>query len=276
MNHTKELILSLTIIVISLLVYVYLFGFADRRIVFLYEHLGFGPFDRITLGRYWMTGLVLSGFLTILYLTLQLITVFLKRRKFNWKLIVKYSLIPLFAGVLIIMMTNGNPKMPLIVAGSSALALIAGTAIGFSFTDDLISDFSLTLRSAIVGMGLVPFLMFFKALELPGKGILTVKVSVIIAAISLIAGIIWLFSSYTIFGENKPNKLIVLKSTLAATYVALPLIHLLFATPKGIKYISSSDNFFADNLILRFLTWGLLVIMVYKVDKIAYKRASEI
>lgn len=68
--------MSVLVTVISLGIYFYLFGYADRKIVFLYEHLGLAPFDSATTGRYWMTGLVLSGFLTIFYLLIQLILKF--------------------------------------------------------------------------------------------------------------------------------------------------------------------------------------------------------
>ena len=33
---------------------VYWFGVADRYAVFLYDHLGAGPFDGVTTSRYWM------------------------------------------------------------------------------------------------------------------------------------------------------------------------------------------------------------------------------
>ncbi len=45
----------------------YGFGVADRYAVFLYDHLGAGPFHGRTVNRYWMSGLVASGAELVLY-----------------------------------------------------------------------------------------------------------------------------------------------------------------------------------------------------------------
>lgn len=44
----------------------------DRRIVFLYEHMDLKADSPMTMGRYWMAGLLLSGFLTLFYLVVRL------------------------------------------------------------------------------------------------------------------------------------------------------------------------------------------------------------
>jgi hypothetical protein len=264
-----EIIISILVIVISLGIYFYLFGCADRKIVFLYEHLGLTPFDRMTTGRYWMTGLVLSGFLTILYLITQLILRFtIKPEKISWKTIVKFSVIPLIIGVVLITMTLGEPKLTFLIAISSVLALTIGIAIGFSVIDDLIKDYRPTFIYLICGLGLVPFLLFFRVLELPEKGILAMNISVLVIVISIVGGFFWLLISYRIFKYNRPRLTNVIKGTLAIGYIGLPLLHYLIATPKGIPYITSADNFFADNMILRITNWILLTLIVFLVDKL--------
>ncbi len=45
----------------------YWFGVANRYIIFLYYHLDAGPFDSRTVTRYWMSGLVASGAVMVLY-----------------------------------------------------------------------------------------------------------------------------------------------------------------------------------------------------------------
>lgn len=57
--------LPLSLAVLSL--FAYWFGVANRYLVFLYEHLGAGPFDEVTVSRYWMAGLVAGGVVLALY-----------------------------------------------------------------------------------------------------------------------------------------------------------------------------------------------------------------
>ena len=216
-----------------------------------------------------MTGLVLSGFLTILYLIAQLILRFIiKSEKISWKIIIEFSMTPLIIGVVLIIMTLGEPKLTFPIAISSAMALIIGITIGFSVVDDLIKDYNSTFIYLIFGIGLVPFLVLFRALELPGKGILTMNISVLVVAISIASGISWLLIFYRIFKKNRPELTNVIKGTLAIGYIGLPLLHYLVATPKGIPYITSSDNFFADNMILRITNWIILILMIFLVDKL--------
>ena len=267
-----EIIISIFVTVISLGIYFYLFGCADRKIVFLYEHLGLTPFDKMTIGRYWMTGLVLSGFLTILYLITRLILRFtIKLEKISWRTIIKLSVIPLIVGVVLITMTLGEPKLTFLIAISSSSALIIGVSIGFSVVDDLIKDFSPTFIYLIFGLGLVPFLVLFRVLELPEKGILAMNISVLVIVSSIVGGFFWLLISYRIFKFNRPRLTDVIKGTIAIGYIGLPLLHYLIATPKGIPYITSADNFFADNMILRITNWILLILIVFLVEKLTKK-----
>ncbi len=265
MRFKKEIIISILITIISLGVYLYLFDYADRRIVFLYEHIGLKPFDRMTTGRYWMTGFVLSGFLTFLYLIAQLISRFIiKMEKIYWVTIIKLSWIPLILGIVIITMTLGEPKMTLSIAISSATALM----IGFSVADDLIMNFKSTITYLITGLGLVPFLVLFRALELPGKGILTLNISILVVVISIVCGFLWLLIANRLFIKHKAPLIKVIKGILAISYLGLPVFHYLIATPKGIPYITSSDNFFADNIVLRITNWILLILIVVLGDKL--------
>lgn len=267
------IVVSIIITLISLGVYLYLFGYADRKVIFLYEHLGLTPFSTMTIGRYWMAGFVLSGFLTIVYLLVRVIAKFILRsEEICWKSVVKFSFIPLIAGIVIIVTNFGEPRLTFLIAGSSAMALIIGLAIGLSVTDDLIKDFKSTIIYLTAGLGLVPFLILFRVLELPGKGILERNVSVVVAGFSMIGGFLWLLLIDRLV-DQKPEWINVIKGTLATGYVGLPLLHYLVATPEGIPYITSSDNFFANNMVLRIATWLLLILMVFLSDKIIKRSA---
>ncbi|MFH1119126.1 MAG: hypothetical protein V1775_04835 [Bacteroidota bacterium] len=266
-------ILSALILLISMGVYIYLFGFADRNIVFLYGHMGLTPFDSMTAGRYWMAGFVLSGFLTLLYLIVRLaIRAVFRALDILWVAVVKYLWLPIFTGVVVIMMTSGTPRLPFSIAISSALALLTGIMTGFSVADDLISDFRSGLAYMVTALGLVPFLLLFRVLELPEKGIVETNVSIMIAILTLVAGFVWLLVSFRVFRQQRPDPVSVIKGALASGYVGLPVVHYLLATPPGIPYITSSDNFFADNMLLRVTNWLLLILIVLLADKLTKRK----
>jgi hypothetical protein len=271
-----ELIISAFISILSLCVYLYLFGYADRKIVFLYEHLSLAPFDKMTTGRYWMAGFVLSGFLTVLYLVVQLFLKFvLKSEPMSWKPILKLTAIPLITGVVLIIMTTGEPKLTFVIAISSALALISGTAIGFSVSDDLIENLKSTFIYLFIGVGLVPFLILFRALELPGKGIITVGMSIIVTATLFVGSFCWLLIFYRLFSSHRPGTINVIKGAVLIGYLGLPCLHYLFATPKAIPYITSANNFFAENIVLRLINWILLILIVFLADKLIKRKRPE-
>lgn len=263
-----EFIVSVIIMLIPVGIYYYFFGYADRRVVFLYDHLGFTPFDQITAGRYWMAGFITSGFLSVLYLILQLAIRILKLPVMSWKKVFTLMVIPLNTGIIIIVMTAGEPELGLFIAISSALALTAGIFLGFSLVDNLMTNVKSTSLFLLFGLGMVPSLILFKALELPGKGILAFNVSLLIAVISVTAGLLWLLTCHWVFRKYRPKWPDVVKGALVTAYLGLPVLHYLAATPKGIPYITSADNFFADNMILRLITWMLLFLFVFSTDKL--------
>lgn len=269
MKHKiSEIIISILIILISWAVYIYLFTFADRKIVFLYDHLRSTPFDVRTTGRYWMVGLVLSGFLTIAYLVLKLIIKLIPNsEESNWKAILKISCVPLALGIVIITMNFGEPQMTFLIAISSAASLIFGLIIGLSVVDDLILNFTSTLIYIIMGLGMVPFLTLFRVLELPSKHVVTLTTATFVSVLSIIGGLFWI-----IITNNHKVKILpinIIKGTLIISYLGGPVLHFLFVTTNRIPYITASSNFFADNYLLRITTWILLILIVLLGDKLS-------
>jgi len=241
--------------------------------VFLYEHLGLAPFDQITIGRYWMVGFILSGFLSFLYFVTKIIEKTIKKNKISWPQIIMLSSLPLIINVLFITMAMGKPKMPFTIAISSAATLICGLIIGFSVVDDLIKNFKSTLSYLFIGVGLVPFLVLFRALELPKKLNFPIQTSIIIVMIAFIFGLIWIIIFHKIFKNQKKSIIKIIKGTLLVAYIGLPVLHYIFATPKGIPYITSSDNLFPNDYILRIINWILLLVIVFVGDRLFNKKS---
>jgi hypothetical protein len=261
-----EIISAIILIVITLGVFVHIFAFANREVIFLYNHLGFMPFDRITVGRYWMLGFIVSGFWAMFYFVLKL-TLFLinnsRAENLHYWNIIKIASIPLIFGIAIITMTLGEPILPFSIAISIPAVLIIGLLIGFSTIDDLFKKFKYTISYLFTGLGLVPFLTLFRAIELPAKGIISIETAIWVLIISFFAGVLWLLVFLRIFRGIRIYFLETVKGTLLFLYLGLPLIHFIWATPKGVPYITAADNFMAENYALRVVAWILLVLIVY-------------
>jgi hypothetical protein len=59
---------AVTITLFILALFYKWFAVDNRYVVFLYNHLNATPFDEITSSRYWMSGLVVSGAVMVLYI----------------------------------------------------------------------------------------------------------------------------------------------------------------------------------------------------------------
>lgn len=273
----REVVTVWLVILVSFSAYIYLFVFADRDVVFLTGQFSQDPFDSMTRGRYWMSGLVLGGMLTIIYLIIQgLFKGIIHSEIVSYKKVVGRALVPLNLGIVIIMMFFGDPAMTLPVALSAAFALSSGIFIGFSVADDLFANYRSTFIYLSTGLGLVPILVLFRVLELPQRGILATNEAMLIALGVVLFGVGWLLLFYRMFRNKRPAWTHVLKGTLAAGYLGLPLLHYITATPEGIPYITSSDNFFADNMALRVTTWGLLMMLAFLADKLTRQPSQPV
>ena len=106
-------------------------------------------------------------------------------------------------------------------------------------------------------IGLMPALLLLRAVELPGRGLSVSYATAWLMAIGgLVAGSVWLagMSMLRIWRHKEtPNARALLLAGLGLSYVLMPLVHHLLATPPAYRYISTASNFFAFNLGIQFL-----------------------
>jgi hypothetical protein len=112
------------------------FAVLDRYLIFLYFHdMGPGfdttPFGRVTVGRYWMSGLVASGAVMIPYTALNftLGRVFKTFRAPVWWRVWILCAIALLVAIPIIVMTVNDPVLPVRHAARVTAVLLAGLAL---------------------------------------------------------------------------------------------------------------------------------------------------
>lgn len=262
--------LFVTLLVLGL--FLYWFGIADRYTIFLYGHQAVGipqaqPFDELTTSRYWMAGLVAAGVVMVLYTTLYWLGgrwAAWHKEHFvltPWWQVWLWSALPLSIGIPVITMTMNAPTLPLHLAVACVVATLVGLAIALPPAAWAATQPWDLLWLLADGASLLPVLMLFRAIELPGRGLsLSPTTAWVIALGGIVAALLWLIMiSLLRRWRHKaiPSAGAVVVTGLGLSYVLLPLVHYRLATPLAYPYISAASNFFAFN-------WGLqgLVLVV--------------
>ena len=272
-HHKKKQNLNLwfgvpiTLLVLAL--YFYWFRIANRSIVFLVDHdMGpFGdstaPFSFITRSRYWMTGLVASGAVMVLYLAAN-ITLRLFSRTYMPPAWFKVWIIPavcIVVGIPLITMTTTNaPALPpaftlwvtAVALSGLVFALLPGTyGVKHPFE---------TILLAVDGAGLSFILTGAAAIEeFPGwlergaRHFVTLSVVIIFAGLVITLGMVGL--RFIMKWRNVTASRLFLAG-ICLTYPGLSILHhVLFSD--GYFYITDSDNFFTRNILLQGAIWIL-------------------
>ena len=252
------------------------FVVANRSVIFLYGHMGAAPFDEFTSGRYWMSGLVASGAVLVVYTSANWLLGRIAGLRYGtycppkWWQTWLLCVVPLGLGILIITMTFNWPTLP----WANALACVAATLLSLPFA---LAPSSLAAQHpaelgwrALYGMGLLPSLLLLRAIELPGKGFASAPAAYGVAFGSLLAGALCLAGlTWLRAWRHKPQMGLgqLLAAGLCLSYVLLPLVHHLVFTPPDYRYISTSSNFFAFDPGVQLLSFGATVLLAVGVAK---------
>jgi len=246
----------------------YWFGVANRHVIFLYDHVTVGipraqPFDRMTSSRYWMAGLVAGGLVTVLVVAVGWLRGRLARRRqaqiasWPWWRVWLLTTVPVSIGVPAITMTVNAPTLPLGLAAACAASTLLGLAAGLAAGEWAVTRPLDLLWLIADGVGLVPVLTLLKAVELPGRGpsigddtARLVAVGSVLFGLAWLAGMSWLRAWRQ---REAPATFSPLVSGLGLSYILMPLVHHLLATPPGYRYITNAGNFFAFTLPIQAL-----------------------
>ncbi|MAG37110.1 MAG: hypothetical protein CL878_12815 [Dehalococcoidia bacterium] len=264
-----------------LALFYYWFGVADRYAVFLYEHLGATPFDPMTSGRYWMAGLVACGVVMIGYTAINWVVkrVISTYRLPRWQQVWGGALLPLVIGIPLITMNLNQPVLPLRLAAACTVATLVSLAVALSFASLVVHAGGGALWLLLYGAGLMPPLRLIPALELPGRG---VAVSPFVAQGAAIGGVIvgagWLLLMTRLCPGRQPRSMSwtdVFLTGLALSYLLMSVVHHLFFTPPGYKYISASGNFFAHNIVLQLAAFAIAAMLSWGTMRLMSRHSSD-
>ncbi len=248
------------------------FAVADRYAIFLYGHSAPGiplaqPFDAMTRSRYWMAGLVATGVVMVVYIAVNWVLGRIAHRRGQnyrppawWRVWVLCAL-PLIIGIPAITMTRNAPTMPFGLAAACVIATLAGLALALLPGEWAARRPIDLIWLALDGIGLMPILLLLRSVELPGRGVsVSMPLAILFAFGGLLAGIAWLGVMTVLRAWRRrptPPAGALLAAGLCLSYLLMPLVHHLFATPPGWRYISTASNFFAFNPILQLAVFAV-------------------
>ena len=240
-----------------------LFFAGNRYVVFLYTHMGAGPFDPVTRGRYWMTGLVIAGYWMIVYTMYAFARGRLSRGAYTpprWWAVWSWSAIPIAIGVPLITLTVNEPVMPADIALYVTLMTLAGLALGLLPAEmaakqpgDLLW---LALNSAGPVAVLATFYFFFQ--ELPGG---LNRFRCLYAVGGWVGGLLWLLIMTAVRqwrGKGQPGFMPVMLAGLIAAYGLFPPVHHFFS-----GYITAAENSFAKTWAPQLATFAAAALVVW-------------
>lgn len=252
----------------------YWFAIADRYIVFLYYHdMGplvpdTSPFSRVTSSRYWMAGLVASGFALAIYTSVNWLAGRLRTQyappswKFVWLVCA-----PLFAvAVPAIVMDLNSPPLPWHYAAPVTLATLIGVALA------LIPGRLAARRPwdliwlAADGWGLALIMTTLSQLDDIGRWVASgIDWRLLLSLVILAFGVGWLLllTAVRYWRGVFVGDIVALAITaICVTYLCLPFMHHLLGTD-GYLYITDSDNFMAGSIGLQLVVWAITAFIIW-------------
>lgn len=264
--------LPVAFLVLGLLTY--WFGFANRSIVFLYDHdMGLpltetAPFGRVTASRYWMAGLVASGFVLVLYIGLNWLAGRLRANYLPppWSVVWLVCLPIFLVAIPLITMGLHMPVLPWYLAAAVTLAAIVGVALALLPGELAARRPWDLLWLAADGWGLALLLLMLAQLDDLGRWLsdgMDWRVSLSLGI--SIAAIIWLLmltAARYFIGVTVGDFWSLAASGICVAYLFLPLLHYLVGTD-GYFYITDSDNFLAGSLLMQLIAWLLYALVIW-------------
>jgi hypothetical protein len=283
-----ELCFAAPIVALVLTLFYTWFAVRDRYLIFLYHHVmgpGFDttPFGAVTIGRYWMSGLVASGAVMIPYLALNVVlgrAVRTYRAPEWWRLWILCA-IPLTMAIPATVMTVNQPVLPLRNAVQVTASLLIGLALAVRLGRYAAAQPIGTAMLMIDGMGLACVLMSLRAAEsYPnwlGRGN-TAAIYRFLAVLAVGIGLpIAMTAAYAWWRRaRKPDARSLLVAGMSVHYLFLPLYHhLCWCKDDGswldadyFAYIPAAGNYFSSDVLFQIGVWAAVALVALSVTRL--------
>ncbi len=273
------LALGLALLIVALVTWLFYTWFAvrDRYEIFLYYHdMGQGfdttPFGWVTVGRYWMSGLVASGAVLVAYSVVQILlgrVVRGYRGPDAWRVWV-FCAVPLGAILPAIVMTVNDPTLLPLYTAQVVAAVWIGLVVAL-FTGHVAAERPLEYALLLVdGGGPACLLVALTAMERLPHWLARGSTGVLIGLAMVLGAGVGLTVAVSAFRWWRrlppPPTALWFVAGLQVTYLLLPLIHhLFFCTDEGswmdagyFTYMPGADNYFARSALLQVGVWAIV------------------
>lgn len=276
-----EIAFALPIVaLVTYLIYTW-FAVSDRYFIFLYFHeMGAGfdttPFGWVTSSRYWMSGLVASGAVMVLYLAANLVLGRLLKayRAPVWWRVWLLAAAPLLVIVPAIVTTVNDPVLPLANAAQLTAATLAGLAVAVALGEWAAARPLGLLLLLVDGFGVAALLMSLRVVEDLQSWLAQGDTGVVYRFAAVLVAGLGIMLAVTVFyawrRREPPDALPVLAAGASIHYLFLPLYHHLFwSTDEGswldpdyFGYISDAQNYFTRSILLQLGLWIAVALLI--------------
>jgi hypothetical protein len=275
----SALLHALPVMALVLYLFYHWFAIADRHIVFLYYHdMGplypdTSPFSAVTSSRYWMSGLVASGSVMMLYAAASWLLGRLAAnyRSPAWWRVWALCAVPLLIGIPLITMTVNQPTLPLLNAAQTTLATLIGLALALmpgKMAAERPGDLVLLIFD---GCALMLVLLNIIGIEEVDRWLANGRTWWLwMMVVGSVSGVVWLLIMTGLrawWRTSIPSAAALFTAGLCVAYPLTILIHYVSFTD-GYYYISDMDNFFARNIVLQIMTWLIIAALALGVTRL--------
>ncbi len=284
-----ELLFAAPIVALVTYLFYSWFGVLNRYLIFLYFHrMGPGfdttPFGWVTASRYWMSGLVAGGAVMIPYVAANFVSGRLVKAYHApvWWRVWVLCAVPLAILIPAIVMTAGNPALPLRQAVQVTVVALAGLALAVGLGQAAASQpVGTLLRLSADAFGLACLFMALRAAEwFPrwaaqgSMGTIYRFLAVLAVGVAVIA--VMTFVYYIWRRAAIPDAGLWFVAGANLHYLFLPIYHHLFwSTDQGswtdpgyFGYIPDADNYFTRSAPLQIGIWIAVALVVLGVTRL--------
>jgi protein-S-isoprenylcysteine O-methyltransferase Ste14 len=276
----QELLFAAPIVAFVMVLFYIWFAVLDRYFVFLYYHqMGSGfdtaPFGWVTAGRYWMSGLVASGAVMVLYAAVVFVlgrAIRTYRAPAWWRLWIVCA-IPLSGAIPAIVMTVNDPVMPPANAVQITVATLAGLALAVMPGQVAARRPVACVLWTVDGFALASLLLSLILFERYPRWLARGSTGFIYLQLGLIVAGIALLLAMTVFYRwwrrtEIPSATACFIAGLDVAYLLLPLCHHLFGSGDTFVYISDAGNSFARSVPLQIGVWLAVALIAVGITRL--------
>lgn len=290
-----ELLFALPIVALVAYLFYTWFAVLDRYFIFLYFHdmgaeFDTTPFGWVTVGRYWMSGLVAGGAVMVPYTAVNLILgrAFRRYRAPKWGRLWVLCVGPLLVAIPVIVMTVNDPVLPISMAARVTGVTLIGLALALALGEMAAMRPVACALVMVDGFALACLLVSLASLESYPRWAAQGKVGVIyrhlsVVAVGLVLLLIMSIIHYLRRRSHPPSAGEWFVAGLDVCYLLLPLYHhLCWCKDDGSRtdldyfaYIPSADNYFARSGLLQTGVWLAVALIVLGLTRLRKRMSAR-